>query len=270
MFQFAKQDVSVASMIADAHIIVKIILIILLVLSLISWAIFFEKLIRFKTIAFVSSRFEKKFWSGIMMEKFYDEIKNKAKHPMAKIFISAMQEWQLSNVQKNIKSLETVKESIKERIREAMNMAEDKVADGMRKGLSFLATVASTAPFIGLFGTVWGVMHSFQSITKSNNTSLAVVAPGIAEALFVTGLGLAVAVPAVVFYNIVSNKSNNLFTRFETFSSELYNILSRELDTLIIKNINYYASRSFNSNSIQRKKSVEDAQSAENDFDDSP
>jgi biopolymer transport protein TolQ len=150
---------------------------------------------------------------------------------MALVFASAMQEWQTRNV-KDMSGNHNLRASTKERIYQAMQVASSKSIDKLEKNLTFLATVGSSAPFIGLFGTVWGIMVSFQSIAISKNTTLAVVAPGIAEALLATAFGLAAAIPAVIFYNKFAGELNRVSSNLEDFSNELGAIISRELDNI--------------------------------------
>ena len=184
----------------------------------------------FQRLNLKTNKFEKVFWSGQLLEQLYERVKNKADHPIAAIFVAAMYEWNRQNIDKMSGSLSYLSASIKERIFQAMDVARNREMERIQKHINFLATVGSAAPFIGLFGTVWGIMNSFQSIAAAKNATLAVVAPGIAEALFATAVGLITAIPAVIFYNLFANKLNNLNSRLDDFSNELGALLSREID----------------------------------------
>ena len=216
-------DMSVLGLISNADLTVKLVILLLIIASISSWTIIFEKLIKFKNLNNICNKFEKSFWAGQSFEQLYDRLKNRVTHPYANIFISSIDELNLSN-----RSLNT--EAIKERINQNMNLVCNKEINQLEKYIYFLAICASNAPFIGLFGTVWGIMHSFQSIAASKNTTLAVVAPGIAEALLATAIGLIAAIPAAIFYNILTDKINKLANRFESFSNEIALVISRELD----------------------------------------
>lgn len=219
---------SIASFISDADLIVKSVIILLFLASFLSWSIIFDKLVKFKILHFRARRFEKEFWSGAEILELYQKIKQKNNHPLAHIYISAINEWQLQyglNLDDNY-----VKERLKERIYQAMMVTKNRAISRIQKNINFLATISSSAPFIGLFGTVWGIMNSFSAIANTQNTSLSVVAPGIAEALFATAVGLFAAIPALVYYNIYVNKLNAYNARIEDFSVEIINLLSRELD----------------------------------------
>ncbi|MBI1326691.1 MAG: protein TolQ [Alphaproteobacteria bacterium] len=221
-------DLSPLGMFMEADFIVKSVIIILLLASFWSWAIIFEKIFAFKVLQIKTKKFEKSFWSGDLLEDIYDRIKQKADHPMAMIFVAGMYEWKLPTPAQRQRM--ELKVGIKERIFQSMNLARNQALDKLERNLGFLATVGSTAPFVGLFGTVWGIMNSFQSIALMKNTSLAVVAPGIAEALFATAIGLFAAIPAVIFYNKFSNDMARFSSRLDEFSGEFGAILSRELD----------------------------------------
>lgn len=230
----AGADLSIMHLVSNADGVVKTVLLILFLCSIICWGIIFEKAIRLKVLRLSTQKFEKIFWSGQLLDDIYKRVKNKVNHPMAAVFVSAMQEWDRSHDESNnLYNPEetTLRAGIKERIIKAMQVAQNRSLDKLEKNLTFLATVSSSAPFIGLFGTVWGIMHSFQSIAASKNTSLAVVAPGIAEALFATAIGLFAAIPAVIAYNIYNDKLNKYMTKLEDFSNELTALLFRELDS---------------------------------------
>lgn len=221
-------DMSPMGMFLQADIIVQSVMIMLLVASFWCWAIIFEKAIAFKKMHRKTEKFEKAFWSGDLLEELYEQEKNRADHPLAMIFVAAMYEWKLPSPEARTRA--ELKVGLKERIFQAMSLARNQAMDKMENNLGFLATVGSTAPFVGLFGTVWGIMHSFQAIAAMKNITLAVVAPGIAEALFATAIGLFAAIPAVIFYNKYSNDMNRFSVKMDEFAGEFGAILSRELD----------------------------------------
>ncbi|MEK9945676.1 MAG: protein TolQ [Alphaproteobacteria bacterium] len=222
-------DLSILSLVARADFIVKLVLVLLLGSSIWSWAIIFDKVRRIRRVSAKASEFEEVFWSGGSLEDLYDRIGTKADHPMAILFASAMREWRRSGAHGLVES-DRLSTGVQERIGQVMRLTISRELDRLERYLGFLATVGSTAPFIGLFGTVWGIMNSFQSIAVSKNTSLAVVAPGIAEALFATAFGLVAAIPAVVAYNKFSSDLNRFSGRLEGFAGEFSAILSRQLD----------------------------------------
>jgi len=210
-------DFSIMQLFLRADFIVKSVIIILIAASIFSWALIFEKYRLFKKIEKSTSSFEDKFWKSRSAESFYNSFTNRDKDPVANIFQSAMVELiktksKSSSVQSN-------------RVSRIIEISADKEIKLIEKHFTFLATVGSTAPFIGLFGTVWGIMNSFQSIAISRNTSLAIVAPGIAEALFATALGLLAAIPAVVAYNKFNSDSQKYSGRIENFSKRFISII---------------------------------------------
>ena len=214
----------------EADIIVKAVIILLIVCSFWSWAIIFEKVTRYRRVMRQATAFETMFWSGGSLQQLYESIQQQSMHPMSRLFESAMREWQRFS-QGGKQQLDATRvEGLQRRIAHAMDVTLDRELDQLQKYLGFLATVGSTAPFVGLFGTVWGIMNSFQSIAVSRDTNLAVVAPGIAEALFATGLGLIAAIPAVVAYNRFSHQTSKIAQRMEGFADEFSAILSRQLD----------------------------------------
>ena len=208
-------DFSLLSLFIRADIIVKSVIIILIVCSIYSWAVIIEKLRLFKKINQTTEEFETKFWNSKSAESFYNNLPGNIEDPMALVFKDAMQ-----NLLKR-KS----KTDLHERMTTMLETGIEKQVSKISKGYTFLATVGSTAPFIGLFGTVWGIMNSFQSIAISRNTSLAIVAPGIAEALFATALGLLAAIPAVIAYNKFNNDSILYSKRLENFSKRFLTII---------------------------------------------
>jgi biopolymer transport protein TolQ len=207
-------DFSLWSLFIRADIIVKTVILMLIGCSIYSWAIIIEKFRLFKKINIDSEEFEQKFWKSKSAETFYNGLPSNLENPMALMFKESMQSLMKT---KN-------KSNLTERMNTVMEVNIEKQIVKLEKGFTFLATVGSTAPFIGLFGTVWGIMNSFQSIAISRNTSLAIVAPGIAEALFATALGLLAAIPAVVAYNKFNNDSKKYSQKLENFSKRFLSI----------------------------------------------
>lgn len=222
-------SVSIINLISQADMVVQFVMILLAIASLWSWTIIFDKLLKFFVLKNRSNKFEEHFES-LTLEEIYREAEANDNHPLARIFLACMQEWKDSNIKQIVADGGDKKSSLKERLSTAMQIASNKSMQKLESGLGFLAIVGSATPFVGLFGTVWGIMNSFQGIAVSKNTSLAVVAPGIAEALLATGIGLFAAIPAVFFYNIFSGKINNFTERASNFSMQLLNVLSKELD----------------------------------------
>ena len=210
-------DFSLTQLFLRADFVVKSVIIILIAASVYSWALIFEKYRLFKKIEKSTSIFEDKFWKSKSAENFYNNLANRDKDPLANIFQSAMVE-----LLKTKSKSSTVQSA---RVIRVLEISSDKEIKLIEKHFTFLATVGSTAPFIGLFGTVWGIMNSFQSIAISRNTSLAIVAPGIAEALFATALGLLAAIPAVVAYNKFTSDSRKYSGRIENFSKRFISII---------------------------------------------
>tara|TARA_B100001027_G_scaffold214179_1_gene185984 strand:- start:128 stop:799 length:672 start_codon:yes stop_codon:yes gene_type:complete len=208
-------DFSIVNLFLRADIIVKIVIIILIASSIYSWAIIYDKYKLFKKINKSSDEFEEKFWKSKSAETFFNNLPSNIEDPMAKIFKRSMQTVMKTRSRSNLS--ERISGTLQSNIDSQMSMIE--------KNYIFLATVGSTAPFIGLFGTVWGIMNSFQSIAISRNTSLAIVAPGIAEALFATALGLLAAIPAVVAYNKFNNDSKKYYQKLENFSKRFLSII---------------------------------------------
>ena len=208
-------DFSIIKLFVRADIIVKSVILILIAASIYSWAIIFDKYKLFKKINKSSDEFEDKFWKSKSAETFYNSLPANIEDPMAKIFKNSMQSVMKTRSKSNLN--ERLGGALQSNIEKQMNIIE--------KNYTFLATVGSTAPFIGLFGTVWGIMNSFQSIAISRNTSQAIVAPGISEALFATALGLLAAIPAVVAYNKFSNDSKKYFQKLENFSKRFISII---------------------------------------------
>jgi biopolymer transport protein TolQ len=221
---------SLINLIAHADIVVQMVMLMLVAASLWSWTIIFDKLIKFKILLSRSDHFEGLFESGETLEVIYAQAKEHDNHPLARVFVNCITEWKASNIKQIMASGEDRKSSLKDRLTSMMQVAVNQSMQKLESGLNFLAIVGSSAPFVGLFGTVWGIMSSFQGIAASKNTSLAVVAPGIAEALLATAVGLFAAIPAVFFYNIFSAKINYFNERAQNFSIQILNLLSKELD----------------------------------------
>ena len=208
-------DFSLVSLFLRADIIVKSVMIILVAFSIYSWAIIFDKIRLFRKINKSAEEFEEKFWKSKSAETFYNNLPSATNDPMTEVFKSSMQMVMKSRSKSNLS----------ERLESVLEANIEKQMTNVDKNYTFLATVGSTAPFIGLFGTVWGIMNSFQSIAISRNTSLAIVAPGIAEALFATALGLLAAIPAVIAYNKFSNDSKKYSQKLENFSKRFISII---------------------------------------------
>ena len=208
-------DFSLVSLFLRADIIGKSVMIILVAFSIYSWAIIFDKIRLFRKINKSAEEFEEKFWKSKSAETFYNNLPSTTTDPMAELFKSSMQMVMKSRSKSNLS----------ERLEGVLEANIEKQMTNVDKNYTFLATVGSTAPFIGLFGTLWGIMNSFQSIAISRNTSLAIVAPGIAEALFATALGLLAAIPAVIAYNKFSNDSKKYSQKLENFSKRFISII---------------------------------------------
>ena len=208
-------DFSIISLFIRADFIVKSVIIILIVSSVYSWAIIFEKIKMFKKISKSTKEFENKFWKSKSAETFYNNLPDNFEDPMANVFRNSMEVM--------LKSKRT--SNLNEKMSRMLEINLEQQMEKIEKSYTFLATVGSTAPFIGLFGTVWGIMNSFQSIAISRNTSLAIVAPGIAEALFATALGLLAAIPAVIAFNKFNSDSRKYSQKLENFSKRLLSII---------------------------------------------
>ncbi len=208
-------DFSIIKLFVRADIIVKSVIIILIASSIYSWAVIFEKIRLFKKINLSTEEFETKFWKSKSAESFYNSLPSGNNDPMANIFRNSMQVLLKSKRSSNLE----------EKMSRMLEVSIEQQMEKIEKSYTFLATVGSTAPFIGLFGTVWGIMNSFQSIAISRNTSLAIVAPGIAEALFATALGLLAAIPAVIAYNKFSSDSKKYLQKLENFSKRFLSII---------------------------------------------
>jgi biopolymer transport protein TolQ len=209
----------------QANIIVKFVIVGLLLASMWSWAIIVDKTFLFRRLKRQMDRFEQAFWSGQSLEELYRSLSSRNSTAMAAVFVAAMREWK--------RSFESGARSpigLQTRIDKVLDVTITREMDRYERRLLFLATVGSAAPFVGLFGTVWGIMNSFQAIAQSNSTSLSIVAPGIAEALLATALGLLAAIPAVIAYNKLSHMANRVGQRLAGFADEFAAILSRQVD----------------------------------------
>ncbi len=217
-------DFSMFALFMSADLVVKSVIIILILASIYSWSIIVSKLLRLRQLNQMEKEFEEIFWSGNSFEDLYETLNFNKLDPKSKIFCSAISEWKKSKsthegeINSNIASL-------KDRMQRSMIVTFNKESEIIEKNLTFLATSGSTAPFIGLFGTVWGIMNSFKSIAVAQNTNLSVVAPGIAEALFATALGLLAAIPAVVAFNKFNSDSKKYSQKLENFSKRLLSII---------------------------------------------
>ena len=223
------QDLSIWSLFLNADWIVKLVILLLVVASFWTWTIIFEKAIRIRRLRAAAKQFEESFWSGGSLEELFDRIGNRPPDPMTSIFVAAMKEWRRSAA-KGLLVTEQLRTSLHERIDRVMDITLGREMEQLERHMTYLASIGSSAPFIGLFGTVCGIMNSFASIAASKNTSLAVVAPGIAEALFATALGLVAAIPAVLAYNKLSGDIGRYGQRLEAFAGEFGAILSRQLE----------------------------------------
>lgn len=218
-------DLSLFGLFLQAHLVVKIVMLGLIAASVWCWAIIIDKYMMFGRSRRQMDRFEKVFWSGQSLEELYRSLQSRQSTSMPALFVAAMREWKRS-----FEGGGRAVASLQMRIDKVLNVTIQREVERLEARLLVLATVGSAGPFVGLFGTVWGIMSSFQSIAASKNTSLAVVAPGIAEALFATALGLVAAIPATIFYNKFSAEVSKQASRLEGFADEFSAILSRQID----------------------------------------
>jgi biopolymer transport protein TolQ len=225
--------ISIYSLFLRADPIVKAVMALLALASLWSWAIIFNKWIALATLRRRADGFEKAFWSGSSLDDLYQQYAPRINHPMVAVFASAIREWRRAF--EGGPPREARLAGIKDRIEKAMSVTIQRESQGIENQLGFLATVGATAPFVGLFGTVWGIMNSFSAIAARHDTTLAVVAPGIAEALFATAMGLLAAIPAVIFYNKFVNDIGRYIGRLDSFADEFSAILSRQLDEKVVE-----------------------------------
>lgn len=221
-----ENEFSFLALFLRASPVVQIVMVMLILASFWAWSIIVTKLLMYRRVRGAASDFDAAFWSGEPLDELYETLGPDPEGAAEKIFAAGMLEWRRSHRQDG-----ALIAGAQARIDRSMDVAIAKEAEGLNKGLSFLASVGSTAPFIGLFGTVWGIMRAFIEIAEQESTNLAVVAPGIAEALLATGLGLLAAIPAVIFYNKLSADSDQIVGGYEAFADEFSTILSRQLDS---------------------------------------
>ena len=223
----ATTDFSVWALFLKADVIVKMVMIFLFIASIWCWAIIVEKILRLRKLNSSAEEFESSFWSGGSLDALHDQIGAHPSDPMTAVFSAAMREWRRSVDGGGVRDSSS---SLMERIDRVMDVTMNREIERIERQMTILASTGSTAPFVGLFGTVWGIMNSFQAISITKNTSLAVVAPGIAEALFATALGLVAAIPAVIAYNKISKDLNRYAARLDDFSSEFSAIILRQME----------------------------------------
>lgn len=220
-------EFSLLSLFLSAGLVVKIVMAILVIASVWSWAVIIDKSLLFGKLKTKSAKFEDAFWSGRPLDELHRKLGDKGDHPMARVFTAGMTEWARA---KDIGRADGLVAGARDRIEKVMNVVVARELETAERNLGVLATIGSAAPFVGLLGTVWGIMTAFQAIAATRDTNLAVVAPGIAEALFATALGLLAAIPAVVGYNRYSSALNSYAVRLQGFADEFSAILSRQLD----------------------------------------
>jgi biopolymer transport protein TolQ len=225
----AAHDLSLWSLFWGADFFVQSVMLLLLAASVWSWTIIFSKVMLLKESFRRSETFEGLFWSGGSLDTLYDRVGGKPQDPLTRVFCAAMGEWRQS-LHKNVSRHAELRATLQNRIERAMMVAVDREMERLGRHMGFLASVGSTALLVGLLGTVWGIIHNFQAIAASKNTSLAVVAPGIAEALFATAIGLIAAIPAAIAYNRLSAELDRYRQKLEIFSSEFSGIISRQLE----------------------------------------
>ena len=221
----APVEVTLWGMFWGAHFVVKLVMLGLLAASIWSWAIIINKTMLFSSTEKAMDRFEDSFWSGNSLEELYQSLSTTPTTAMASLFVAAMREWKRSFTNASSAFM-----GLQARIEKVLDVSIAREVEKLESQLLVLASVASAGPFVGLFGTVWGIMTAFRSIAASKNTSLAVVAPGIAEALFATAIGLFAAIPALIFYNMLQGRVARAQARMESFADEFSSILSRQID----------------------------------------
>ncbi len=231
----AAAQMSMWDLVWASDMITKLVMIGLIAASVWSWAIIFEKWGTLRQVKSQTNRFEEKFWSGGSLDRLYDNIGNKPNSPMAAMFVAAMREWKRTNILKSKTDRGLRGVSLQQRIEKAMTVSMEKELDALDTRMGFLASTGSVAPLVGLFGTVWGIINSFNAIGATQSNSLAAMAPGIAEALFTTAFGLIAAIPAVLAYNKITSDIDRFAKKLENFMAEFSSILSREIDDTAIK-----------------------------------
>ncbi len=217
-------DFSMMGMFLKSDWVVKFVILLLVIFSIQSWKTIIQKILLINKLKKISKKFESHFWSGVSLDELYQQIDDFDQESFSNIFRNIMSEYEKSRIQKN-----KIDSAFIQRLYTSLDLSIAVEDTNLNKGLSFLASSGSVAPFIGLFGTVWGIMNSFQAIAIAQNTNLAVVAPGIAEALFVTALGLFVAIPSTAYYNLITSKIDNYLSEAESFGKDLVNIISRQV-----------------------------------------
>ena len=224
-------DLGIMGLFMAADPLVKLVMLVLLAASICCWAIVIDKVMAIRRERRFARDFEDAFWSGGSLAELYDDTGADPRDAMSRVFVAAMREWRRANARGLASAARSdLRASLVSRIDRSMTFTITREMERLERGMNFLASIGSVSPFIGLLGTVWGIMNSFQSIAESKNTSLAVVAPGIAEALFATALGLAAAIPAVIAYNKFAGDIERLGARLETFAQEFSTLLARQLD----------------------------------------
>ena len=218
-------DFSMFGMFLKSDWVVKLVIILLIIFSIQSWKTIIQKILLINKQRKISKQFENHFWSGISLDELYQQIDDFDHESFSNIFRNIMGEYEKSRLQKN-----KIDSAFIQRLYTSLDLSIAAEDTSLNKGLSFLASSGSVAPFVGLFGTVWGIMNSFQAIAIAQNTNLAVVAPGIAEALFVTALGLFVAIPSTAFYNMITSRIDTYLSEAESFGKDLVNIISRQVN----------------------------------------
>ncbi len=226
----AAADLSIFALLTDAHVVVQLVLFGLLAVSVWSWAVIAEKLFQLARVRKETDKFEQVFWSGQSLDELYQALAQRRNVGMAALFVAAMREWKRSTERESGEPASRPMPGVQMRVEKVMDVTLSREVERLERRLTVLATIGSTAPFVGLFGTVWGVMTSFQAIGVTGTATLATVAPGIAEALFATALGLFAAVPAIVFYNKFDADVARYAARLEGFADEFAAILSRQVD----------------------------------------
>lgn len=222
-------NLSMMELFWNADPVIKLIMLVLILASFWCWTIIFQKYMRLRSLNASADQFEEAFWSGGALDDLYDRINNRPQDPISALFCAAMREWRRS-VSKGLARGSETRGTLHQRIDRVMQLTIGREMDHVERHMGFLASTGSTATFIGLFGTVLGIMNSFQSIAMQQNTNLAVVAPGIAEALFATAIGLVTAIPAMVAYNKLFSDINRYGNRLDNFASEFSGIISRQLE----------------------------------------
>ncbi|MCC7425567.1 MAG: protein TolQ [Alphaproteobacteria bacterium] len=226
----AAQHITLLGLFLQADIVVKAVMIMLILASFWVWAVMYGKWQTLRRMQKRAQAFEDEFWSGGSLDELFERIGNNPQHPMASVFVAAMREWRRT-ASRGLAFTDAMRIGLRERIDRAMNVTISREMERLESWMPFLATVGATAPFIGLFGTVWGIMNSFTAIAAMKNTNLTVVAPGIAEALFATAMGLVAAIPAVIGYNKLANDLGRYAQRLEGFAAEFGAILSRQTES---------------------------------------